>query len=250
MTSSFELKFVFGLFVLCVFQLFFTEAKFNLPRITPRPPVIQPSIRRTQISPPSVSRATTSGLGVPSSVSQSLQTLESHRLRPAFTSSQTSAADSMSDVVLYHEPYPLSAPSASASATLHRTSSSPTSFNTANSPSIMREATVLHREAASVLNAGRTVPYQNPSLLHRIIPNLENIKKVGNYLKNGAIAVAGTGGAITIVDAIKGDEHSDEKKEGEEERKTDNANRTMDGKNIFISTKKPDYHNPLGDEYK
>lgn len=241
-SSSFELKFVFGLFVLCGFQLFFTEAKFKLPKI---------SSRRTPISAPSVSRATISGLGVPSSVSQSLETLESRRLKPAFTSSQTSAADSLSDVVLYHETYPLSAPS-STSAVLRRVSSSPTSFNTANSPSIMRETTALHRQAASVLNAGRTVPYQNPSLLHRMIPNLENIKKVGNYLNSGAIAVAGTGGAITIVDAIKSDKHSDDNKEQEEksESETDNANRPMDGNFFFTSTKKPDYHNPLGDEYK
>lgn len=240
MASSFEQRFVFGLFVLCVFNLFFVGA------------VLRSSKTRTRVSSSSTRQQILSRVPQISETFESQRlhaafsghSLEAHRLHPAF-SSQTSI-NSMTNVNLRSR-------SSSPSAAIHRTASSPSLLNTANSPSIMRETSVLHRHAASVLNPIRSQQIIQP---HRMLPNFDKIKPMGKYLKNGAIVVAGTGGAITIVKSIKGDEHSDEKielkekvdKENKEwKEKVDTENKTMDGKTI---TARPEYYNPLGSKYR
>lgn len=200
MSSSFNRRIVFGLFVLCVLHSFPTEAHFKLfsKQSTSN------TLRRSHLTSPSTSQA-----------------LESHRQRPLHSSSSSSSAASTSDV--------------------YRSASSPT-LNTANSPSLMQEIS-LHREAASTLNLGRVnIVRQNQqrTLLQRLKPNLERINSIGKYIKNGAIAAAGTGGIISIANAFS---NNSEKKENSSDELIVYA-----APITSTTTEIPERHNPLGED--
>lgn len=221
--SSLELKFVFGLFVLCVLQSFFIEAQhFKLfPKTKPAGrPIVLPGVPRN-----------------------SLQS-QRQNLGSAF-SSQTSL-NSLTNVNLHSSSSSLSSPSI-----IRRTGSLP-SLNIANSPSIMKEtSSISHSQAASVLNP--IIPaqiQQNPSIAQRLIPNFGGMKPIGTYLKNGAIGVAATGGIVAIVHAINGNGHDEKRRKPTEEEVIENLNRIGNGKNITTTTIRPEYHNPLGIIYK
>lgn len=120
----------------------------------------------------------------------------------------------------------------------------------------MRESSISHRNAASVLNPmsfSEIQIQQNPSIAQRLIPNFERMKSMGTYLKNGAIAVAAAGGIAAMAHAIKDD--GEKRKKPNEEDVIDNIRRTM-GEGFITTTttttttKKPEYHNPLGIIYK
>lgn len=176
MLLIFNNQIVFGLLALCVFHLFFveTQAKFKFP-----------SIRRRQQS--------TLGNGVrglsPSSLesqpSTSSETMNLQRI-PSHTS--------MTSVNL-------KSPSLS---------SSSTSLNTANSPSLMKEvkslhasikkeATALHKQAASTLG-GKNL---NPIRAHRA---KQHLKQIGTVAKYSGLGLAAIGGAVTIVKSFSTDE--------------------------------------------
>lgn len=202
MLSSFKLRVVFGLLVLFLFQPFLSKAHFN-------------PFKKSTV--PNTLRQRPLSLAIPSSS----RTLESHRLRPLHAL-PSSSVDSMTTINLQ----------SSSSSNIYRSVSSPT-LNKVNSPSIMRETSHLHEQAASLLNIERMniarPPQQNT--LHRLIPNSERMKSIGKYLKNVAIAAAGTGGTVSIVNAFSNnDEKNDDKYIV----------------TITSTTKLPEHYNPIG----
>lgn len=230
MSSSFELRFVFGLFVLCVFHSFSVEAMHKRPL--------------SRSSSDAVRHRPLSG------VLRTSQTLESHRLQPTFTAQEThrllprfpsrTSLSSMSNVNLRSP----SSSSSSSSAAIHRTVSS-SSLNTANSPSMMREMSTSHRQAATLLNRVSLTHEQNPSLLQRALPNLGRISAVGkSFLKNGALIAGGAGGVLIVAKAFNGDEHNKENKSRKEEE-TLNEKQNM-SKSITTTTRSPEMYNRIG----
>lgn len=217
MLSLFELRFVFGLFVLCVFDSFFVDAQL-FKNVLKTSTGSARSRVYTQRQPANLPLAPRTSL----------------RSRPAY-SSQPSLT-SMSEVNLR-------SPSLSSEINIHRSVSVPSSLNVASSPSIMREIT--HSQAALALNTmGFQQIHPNPasSSIHRLIPNLSNI---GKYLKNGAIASAGAGGAIQIVKAMKGDECCEEKIERKEEENLRNEKPEKDPKTTTDVTSS-EFYNRVG----
>lgn len=259
MTLLFEVRFVFGLFVLCVFHSVFVEAKFK--------------IKLPSFPPPSSSSSSLSALPhqVSSGAYQTPQNLESHRLRPAFLSvpSLTTLSSMSNRPVssgIYRTPQNLDTnrlrpafasltppssmsnlylpPSSSSSSTIHRSASSP-SLNTANSPSIMREIT--HTQAAAALNVIRPPVLhlrQNPSLSQRLMPNMDSIKLAAKYLREGAIAAAGTGGVVVVAEAINGNKCCEDRKE--EKNITNKTSIVNDTNIISTTTSSPEYYNRVG----
>lgn len=99
----------------------------------------------------------------------------------------------------------------------------------------MQETSSLHRQAASALNIRRINIQQESTLLQRLKPNPERMNLIGKYLKNGAIAAAGTGGVISIANAFQSE--SDPKESSDE---------NVLIINITTSTVSPEHDNPLG----
>lgn len=208
MSSSFQLRFVFGLLVLCVFNSYFTEAGFRSilrrgPTSTSSGILPLPRIPITSASAVSAVSATRA-LNLPSS-SQIL-----HR-RPMHAS-----ANSMTSVGL-HARSSLSSSSSSVGS-IHRAASSP-SLNVPDSPSIMRESIISHRQAATALNLqpapGRIGPNSWSSRMNPFA-NIDSLKlkSAGNIVKNIAIGLGGAGGALTVVKSISGgDENGNVNKE-------------------------------------
>lgn len=228
---------MFGLFVLSVFYSVFIDAqtlpknnpsniartRYRIPsrvRVPQQPPILSLTPRTTNThlirSQPSVSNL----------ARLKPKTSNSILSRPAH-SSQTSL-NSMSNVNLHSS----------------SSSSSLTSLNGGGSPSIMREIT--HQQAASALNAMGLRPNSAP-IIHRMIPDLSNIRRnIGKYLQTGAIAVAGTGGAIQIAEVIKGDECCEEKKEQKQEEKKEQKQEENIMNDKRNPTKSPEFYNSLG----
>lgn len=222
---SFRSRIVFGLYVLCVFYAFTVDAQiFKNPyktapsRVGTNLRIRVPPINRQPIIP-LASRTSNLVRGRPAFSSQtSLNSVRNVELQTLSRSSSSSA------MIVNNLQRPLSVPSL-----------------TASSPAIMEGIT--HSGAAAALNTMGLRPiHQSNSGIRRLIPNFNNIKNIADYLKNGAIATAGTGGAIQIVEALKDDECCDGKIE-----------RTEDGimsDNFKIgnkkTTKSPEFYNPLG----
>lgn len=178
MTSSFAQRFVFGLLVLCVFQS--TEAHFKVLPKQSSPA----TLRQRQSLLPSTSR-----------------TLDLHRQPPSHA--QRSSTNSMSTVNLHS--------SDSSASDIYRSASSPT-LNKPNSPVIMQDVDSLHRHAASSLNMRTLNIHRENTLLQRLRPSPERMISIGKYIKNGAIATAGTGGVIIIANVFQsnsGDSNSE-----------------------------------------
>lgn len=207
MSSTFKLQFGFGLFVLCVFHSHYAEAQhFKASKV------------KLSTASESHGHSVLSGLSRSSSSSSSI----------------FNSASSMVDVNLRRTPSFLSG--------IHPAVSI-TALNTHDSPSIMQRTVISNSQAASALNrAGSQQMLRNPSMMQRLIPNLNKVKTVGDYLKTGAIITAGTGGLITIVDSLKGnDRHSID---GNKKYETGTVNLNAS------ATERPEFHNPLGTQYK
>lgn len=202
MMAKFVLRFVFGLLVLCAFFNLPSDARFKL-----FPNRASYTLRQRQ--PP-------------------IQMMNMERQRPMHSSgSQTNSMESVN--LRSHS---------SSSADIYRTASSPT-FNRAGTSALMRETSSLHREAASSLNNMRSITIQRQNtLLQRLKPDSETLNSFAKYMKNGAIAVAGTGGFISIVNSFPS--KSDEKEESNVE-----SNVTLI---TTTTTKAPEYYNLLGQD--
>lgn len=147
------------------------------------------------------------------------------RLDPHLSS--LSASNSMANINL-------NSPSSSSSSIFHSTAS----LDRANSQSIMRETNSLHRQAASAINSGGMLqPHQRNTLIGRLIPNPERMNAYANYLRNGAIGVAGTGGLVSIA-RLFGDDSN--------EKETDDNNFIIDVNMIKTTTLPPNILNPIG----
>lgn len=218
MSSSYELRIVIGLIVLCVFNSFFVEAQGR--NLFKKVFKINPSAK----IPPTLSP----------------QKFNLHVLKPDH-SSQT-VINSMTSVNLQSK-----SPIPSTSTNLHRSASSPL-LNKADSPSIIKEmsTTDLHKQAAIALNRNIRVslPRQNnPSFLQRALPDMKKLSKIGKtYIKNGAITAAGVGGVVIVVKAVIGNEQNVEKKEQNE-----NENHSTTEK-IPTTTRSSEYYNQMGED--
>lgn len=238
-SSLFKVRIVFGLLVFCVCHRFFVEAHFNLfgKKSTTTSLEMQERQQQQQLS------ASRSHLAIPSTsglsstlVSVSGQPSTSQTLRRR---QQSSTATSMTKADLHSS---LASSSSDSSSTIYRSQSSP-SLNTAHTSSIMQ---AMHTPVASVLNVNRLSmlePQNRPSVLRRYKPsaaNIEQIKTIGKYLKNAAIASAGTAGIITIADAFSNDRNNGSE---EEIRKEEPGNMT---KKVITTTKNPEIEVPIG----
>lgn len=124
---------------------------------------------------------------------------------------------------------------------IYRTASSPT-LNTANSPSIMQEIS-LHREAAASLNSGRVnifQPRRSNNPIRRLMPNSEQLSKIGTVFKYSAIGAAGVGGSISIIKAFSKDSSQTEKND---EQNTSLSTTTT---TATTTTVLPEIYNPIG----
>lgn len=253
-SSSSASQIVFGLLVLCVFfHLFsFTEAGFTIfgkkiggsssgsgsgsagirgifggrngnqqQQSLSRPPML---LRRSNspfaANPPSTS-----------------QTINLQRIRPAsssssLASSSSSLSNSLKRVNLnYQEPLipragSLSSSSSSllgTSSNIHRSVSLP-SLNKPNSPAIMRETHILHRQAASMLNIQK-IP-RSGGLIQRMKPSKEHLQTMAKWAKNGAIA-AGAGGGIAAIIHVSRDSHNN-KEDYNDDDDIKNSDRMVD----------------------
>lgn len=204
MTPSFEQRIVFGLLVLCAFYHSPAEAHFKFfPSRS-----LSGAVRQRQPSLPSTSR-----------------TSDSHRRLPSH--SAESATNSMRSVNLHS--------SGSSTSDIYRSASSP-ALERAGSPMQMHEMSNLHRQAASSLNIRSVNTQRQNTLMQRFRPSPERIISIGKYLKNGAIASAGVGGFISVVNLFSSD--SEDKDEISSEK-----NATII---IFTTTTAPEIDNPLG----
>lgn len=214
MTPSFKLRIVFGLFVLCVFNLCLTKAQMNFFSKIQRN-----TLRQRTLAIPSTS-----------------QNMNLNRQRPL----HSSVAASMESINL-HSKSPSSSLSSSQS-DVYRSLSSP-SLNTVKSPAMMKEMTNLHKQAASTLNMNvGNNPFRQKTFLERLRPNPEKVSLVGKYLKNAAIAAAGTGGIITLVNQFSS-ESVEKDKNNNENIMTANPIESAD---TIKSTTVSEITNPIG----
>lgn len=205
MTQSFERIFVIGLLVLCAFCQ--SEAFFKAPFKQSQSSSVRQ--RHLLLSAETSNLNRQRALNVPGSLANSMTSVNLH-----------SASSSSSNV--------------------YRSASSPT-LNTADSPALMRETSSLHRQAASTLNAGTTLNVQRQNtLLQRLRPDPERLNSIGKYLKNGAIAVGGTGGFISIVNLFP----SKSKEETEEEKSSSGDSIIA----VTTTTTTPELSNPIGQD--
>lgn len=111
------------------------------------------------------------------------------------------------------------------------------SLNRGSSPAIMRES--LHHSAASALNVNRARVPGSSTILTRMKPNPENIKKMALMMKNSAIGVAGVAGAITIGKSFSS---------GCEKSEIDCVKKNRDEQFAIIktTTERPEIYNPVG----
>lgn len=222
MSSSFTLRIVFGLLVLCVFHLFHVDAQI-LKKILK-------SSSSSSSSSVSVLRGRVISHPLPAlpSTSQNVHTL--HRFNPALSPQTSIVRMPNRDIV----------PSIHRSQSLH-------SINSGNLPSIMSEIT--HAEAASVLGSLRLPPpqivQQGPPIIHRLIPNFNNMRSAGKIMKIGALGLAGTGGALEIIDTVKGDKCCEGKGEQKQEENIMSEKRNDDRK-ITTTEKSTEFTNRLG----
>lgn len=224
-SSSFILRSVFGLIVLCVFHSSFISGQLfkNVLKTSSSSNVIP--YRVQQIPPPIIPLTS-----APSNVLRS----------NPFHSSQTSLS-SMSDVSLRL--------SSAASTMLSRSYSSPS----LNRGAASKTAVIIsHAEAASTLNKLGVQPLQldiaaSTSAVQRLIPNMDNVRAVGRYLKTGALTAAGTGGVIQIVNSMKEDECCERKIDQKEVENIENEKRVEIRELLnVLKTQSRELSNPLG----
>lgn len=205
--SSFVHRIVFGLLVLCVFHSFLAEARFKfLPNLSSTN-----ILRQRQSSLPQISRA-----------------IESNRQQPLHA--RGSSANSMQTIHLHS--------SDSSTSDIYRSASSPT-LNRAHSPAIMRDVESLHRQAASSLNLRAINAHRENTLLQRFRPSSERMSLVAKYLKNSAIAAAGTGGVLALADTFQSS-RSEKGGSNDDHIFINNIATTT------TTTKAPEHDNPLG----
>lgn len=232
-SSSFESKIVFGLLVLCVFNSFLADAQ--LFKILQNPLRSRTAIQQTPSIP--LTRQTSNLLArsqlATISVTQQQTSNALVRSHPVY-SSQSSLNSNMN----------LNLPS-SGSSNILRSVSLP-SLNSAGSRPLMRQIT--HAEAALGLSQLGALPSiqlnsaASAPIMHRMMPNLNNM---GKYLQNGAIAAAGAGGVIQIIEAINGDECCEKIIQRKEEENIESEKRTSDRKNTPV-TESPEFYNRVG----
>lgn len=249
MSSSFILRIVFGLFVLCVFHSVDVKAqkfKSGIKSSRGRGPAHLPltagtSKLLTHSSQTSLSNSMTNVNlhSLSSSSSSSLPLQRSPALLPltTLTVSSFQHTDSVHSL----------SKTSNVPVDIHRSASVP-SLNVASSPSIMREIT--HAEAASVLNTmgfQRVSPPNPIPITQRMIPNLNNIRSyIGKYWQPGAIAAAGTGGIVQIAETINGNECCEEKTELNIGDNISKEKHVSDEKFSTITTKSSEIYNPIG----
>lgn len=215
--SSFELRVVLGLFVLCVLQLFFVQA------------IKAPKLKTS--SSGAVRRRVSSILTETAPV---IETIEMGSLSRTLSTSTNSLVNMNLRI------------SPSNSLNLQRAASS-ASININNSPSLMRESVVSHSQAAfPVLNQPSVHLPRNPTMIERMTPTFDKFKPAIGYLKTGGIAAAGAGGIITIINSMRTD-GKPPSIEQIEEKLREAMHQTIE---TSTTMNQPEYHNPLGIQYK
>lgn len=179
MSTAFKRQILFGLLVLCTYHVSEAQIRFFQKLQTN-------TLRQRALPIPSTSQNLNINRQVPSHssavLSKSMETINLHSKSSSLSSSQSDVFRSLSA----------------------------SSLNTAKSPAIMADASKLHKQAASLLNIKNVnTPYREKTVLQRLRPNPERVSQIGKYLKNSAIAAAGAGGIISMVNILSRD--SDEK---------------------------------------
>lgn len=230
-SPSVNMQFFVVVFTLCVVYIISSEAQrfkvpkpktepFNMRPIRPASPVASTSFEMRRI--PSQSSMTSS--------------FESLRLNPlSRTSSGTSG----------HFYRTASSPA------LHRGGSIGSISSGGNSGLWMeRSGTIRKRpqpaqQTPPAVNIGgvNMQTMRDNSFLRRLFPSQEKMDTIGKYLKNTAIGVAGTGGALAIADTIIGDDGEND--EGTE-IKPNHEQLAFIKNDTTTTTEMPELYNPIG----